>query len=137
MPTPKTSLKATQARPLRFAFTFDEDHNRLELSEDRDELKQAILLRLLAAKGDWFFDRDLGLPWITRREFGVFGILGSMPAVSPQLVEAFIRDELEKEARVTATRNYDITFNEGTRSLEVAFDVIPIDEAPFRIETVI
>ena len=140
---PQKSLKLVQARPLRFGIPFGQaadpslTTNSPMYVTGREELKQAILLRLLEAKGDWFFDEDFGLPWITRREKGIYGFLGAAPPLPTPLIEAFIREEMQKEVRIKRVQNFDIQFDAGERKITVSFDVIPVDEPPFRISVAV
>jgi hypothetical protein len=137
MAVPKRAIKVVQARPLRIAIQYKPDGSGPEIVEGRAELRQAILLRLLGAKGDWPINRFFGLPWVTRRKYGVSGFLGSRPPVPNELVEAWIRTEMKKERRLQGTENYEIKYINATLQLDVAFDAVPVDGSPFRVSALI
>lgn len=147
MSTPNRDIRVFQVDNLKLAIPFEtvegpaaiegDNRNRPQTVRGRAELYQNILNRLITLEGTWFFDRRRGLPWINNREYGVFGILGSAPPVPVALVEAFIRQELDKEPRLKLTRNYEIYYTNPGRELSITFEVVPIDAEPFQVSTVI
>lgn len=140
MPIEQTALKVAQVRPRVVDLVRENGPRgtRFAIATGREELAQAVLLRLLEQKADWYFNPDFGLPWVDNFDAGVYGILGSKPAMSFGLIALFIRRELLKDRRIQALPRVDVDWeNQNLRQVKATIDVIPVNEKPFRISTVI
>lgn len=119
------------------AFDLDFQNNSFVEVQKRAELRQAILLRALENKGDWYYNRDEGLPWIPH-EFSTLGsdfaILGSKPPMPLPLIKLFINDEFNKERKRFTISELDVGVADRPKRLySASMNVIPVNEAPFRV----
>lgn len=134
------ALKVAQVRPRVIDFVREDTGkgSHFAIATGREELAQAILLRLMEQKADWYFNPDFGLPWVDNQDAGIHGILGSKPPMSFGLIALFIRRELLKDKRIRSLPTVDVGWeNENLRQVFATIDVIPITGKPFQVATVI
>lgn len=84
-------------------------------SESRQEVGQHIKQRLLAIKGEWFLDQNLGLPWFDT-------ILGKHSNLD--IVEALLRSQIVGTPGVVTLTEFSLTVPDAaTRVARVTFAV--------------
>lgn len=103
-----------------FAFALDGDYD-LRLTtdengvidfatvEDRDEVEQAVKLRISTRKGEDPFDADVGV-----RFWAIIGIF------NPDFIDAELRRAVLSEPRVEAVTNIIVTLPEANRAQRIA-----------------
>lgn len=83
-----------------------------------ENLAQRLLIRLRTFRGEWFLDQDLGVDY-----FGQ--ILGKNR--NRATVDAIIQAEILQEREVLQLDEYNSTYNNSLRKLDVAFKARTID----------
>lgn len=83
-----------------------------------ENLAQRLLIRLRTFRGEWFLDQDLGVDY-----FGQ--ILGKNR--NKATVDAIIQAEILQEREVLQLDEYNSTYNNSLRKLDVAFKARTID----------
>lgn len=110
----------------------------LKESKNRSELLQAVYLRAIAQKGDWFYDPDFGLPHIPHDKSPLgrgVAFLGMRPRMPFGLMEVLIRDEMSKELRIN-TLTVDAEWKkEAVRQTLAEMTFSAIDAVTFGEET--
>ena len=83
-----------------------------------ENLAQRLLIRLRTFRGEWFLDQDLGVDY-----FGQ--ILGKNR--NKATVDAIIQAEILQEREVLQLDEYNSTYNNSLRKLDIAFKARTID----------
>lgn len=81
----------------------------LAMVYDAEAVGQHAAQRLMAYRGEWFLDKDVGVPWMR-------DLLGK--GYDPILAEAVIKAEIMGTDGVTAIRSFSVRFNRARRELE-------------------
>lgn len=81
----------------------------LAMVHDAEAVGQHAEQRLMAHRGEWFLNKDVGTPWVR-------DILGK--GYDPILAEAVIKSEVLATDGVTAIRSFSVRFNQVRRELE-------------------
>ncbi len=91
-----------QADPVMPKFDLRLGPEGLALCEDFDEIRQGILLRLLMQRGDYRYDRRMGLPWIDHPKGDkTIPLMGSpMDPYNLRRIEVLVMREVFKDPRV-------------------------------------
>lgn len=77
-----------------------------------DEVRQAVARRLRAWRGEWFWNRKFGVPWL---DYLVKA--ANLPALELEIMEEARRDPRLMDPILAAVRSYD----PHTRQVQVAF----------------
>lgn len=81
--------------------------------KNAEAIGQHARQRLMAFEGEWFLDKDVGVPWIGK-------ILGE--GFDPALAEGMIKAVISDTDGVTEITSFSTRFNQHTRNLS-AFDI--------------
>lgn len=76
------------------------------------EVRQAVERRLAAWRGEWFWDRTFGVPWLDYLQKAA-----DIPALEMEIIQEARRDPRLTEPILAVARAYD----PSTRRLEIAF----------------
>lgn len=77
------------------------ENNELKLSRNIDELLQSLMLRILMQRGDYRYDRNMGMPWVDHPRLRETPIMASdMDARNLQRIEILAQREILKNPRV-------------------------------------
>ena len=87
---------------------FLEADGNLALARDADAIAQHARQRLMTYAGEWFLDREVGVPWMR-------DILGQ--AYDPVMAEAVIKAEVLDTEGVTEITSFSVRFNREVRGL--------------------
>jgi phage baseplate assembly protein W len=90
----------------------DELHNIKEIT-GKEELEQAIWMRLQTNRGEWIFDLEFGVPWMDLFE----------SRASAEEFQAAIEEELNKEDRVIEVINVAIEQDIENRKLDLGYEL--------------
>lgn len=85
----------------------------LALVRDAEAVGQHVRTRLMTYEGEWFLDKEVGVPWIR-------DILGR--AYDPALAEAVLKAEILDTDGVIDISSFSVSFSRTTRGLS-AFDI--------------
>lgn len=90
------------ADPVMPKFDLALENNELRLSRNFDEIPQSLLLRVLMQRGDYRYDRRMGLPWIDHPKAGnAVPIMGSlMEPRNLKRIEVLVMREVFKNFKV-------------------------------------
>lgn len=87
----------------------------LKLTDDGEIVKQRIKQALLLFKGEWFLNVDLGIPYYEE-------ILGEKNAIGS--IKAIFVDSIKKVAGVRELSDFNIKFDDKSRTVAINFTVI-------------
>lgn len=85
----------------------------LAMVRDTEAVGQHAEQRLMAHQGEWFLNKDVGVPWVR-------DLLGK--GYDPILAESVIKATILDTDGVTAIRSFKVRFNQQKRELET-FDI--------------
>lgn len=90
------------ADPVMPKFDLALENNELKLARNFEEIPQSLLLRVLMQRGDYRYDRRMGLPWIDHPKAGnVIPIMGSlMEPHNLKRIEVLVMREVFKNFKV-------------------------------------
>lgn len=126
---PSKALKITRKTNLTWDLTFDADGH-LDIIDGRAEWLQANFIGLIMQQGDWFFHRGWGLPWIDNPYLpaGRSHIMGSKPPLDAQLIELYVRQQLNREGRNKRVNYVEASWEDyPRRHLKVEAEIIAVD----------
>lgn len=86
--------------------------NKLSLTSGLKAIEQRITQRLRLFLGEWFLNRDRGVPWIQQ-------VFRKNP--NPIVVDAVIKREIIAEPQVIELQTFELDLDESTRLLTVTF----------------
>lgn len=87
----------------------------LQLTTDQQAVAQRVKQALLLFKGEWFLDRDLGVPYYE-------DILGTKNSIDT--VRAIFVNTIRSVDGVKDLTEFNIEFNDATRTLELKLTII-------------
>jgi len=87
----------------------------LQLTNDDEAVAQRVKRALLLFKGEWFLDRDLGVPYYEN----ILGTKNSLDSVRSVFIQAIRDVEGVKEIK-----NFDMQFNDATRELSIDITIL-------------
>nr|QIG67155.1 baseplate assembly protein W [Rhizobium phage RHph_TM26] len=90
-----------------------ESNGSLAVVHDAEAVGQHVRTRIMSYEGEWFLDKDVGLPWIR-------GLLGGL--YDPVLAEAVIKAEILDTDGVVDINSFSVSFDRTTRGLS-AFNI--------------
>lgn len=93
----------------------------IHFSSGLNAVRQGLELRLATAAGEWFLDRDIGIPYWDNAEFGIVGIIGGK--FDEPLIRAEFRSEIAAAPGVTEILSLNVEFDRPTRELKIAYRV--------------
>lgn len=87
----------------------------LQLTTDEQAIAQRVKQALLLFKGEWFLDRDLGIPYYE----DILGLKNSIDSVRAVFVKA-----IRSVDGVKDLTEFNIEFNDATRTLGIKLTII-------------
>lgn len=95
-----------------------DDSGQLVLVENQDEVKQFLIQKLRAFRGEWFLDITLGVPYYE-------SILVKNP--NPTLIEALLVDEILATPGTLEILEFELDLDKATRELSLNLKVLGED----------
>lgn len=90
-----------------------EANGELAVVRDTEAVGQHVRQRLMAHLGEWFLDREVGVPWVR-------DIVGH--GYDPVLAESVLKAEILDTDGVTDINSFSVRFDNSTRGLS-AYDI--------------
>lgn len=84
------------------------DEDGLVLVYEAQAVGQHVRQRLMTFQGEWFLDKNVGVPWLVR-------ILGNK--FDPDLAESVVKAEILKTDGVREITSFSVSFAKATRGL--------------------
>lgn len=128
MPIPNKSMEVKYVGKRTVDLEMTEGH--VDTIEGKEEWLQANKLGLISQEGDWRFDPAEGLPWLDHPALskGRFPILGRTPPIDEELIELYIYQQLNKDARNEVVRNIDAEWQDiQSRTVSAQAEIIATD----------
>lgn len=92
---------------------FLDDSGSLAVVRDTEAVGQHVRQRLMTYEGEWFLDREAGVPWVR-------DIVGH--GYDPIMAESVLKAEVLDTDGVTDINSFSVRFDNSTRGL-AAFDI--------------
>ena len=117
-----TSVLGQDIRLLDFDIQFSSNQDFAKIS-DRENLKQAILLRLSTEKGEYFVS-DYGSE--------LYSVVGkSFDQLLKNRIIGYVNETLLQEPRITSFEVLDVVFDSGKKQITVSISVLPEGETTY------
>jgi hypothetical protein len=110
-------------------------YGNLVIATGSDAVRQALMTRLRFARGEWFIDESIGIPWLARsnNDNGDY-ILGAKGPPLPAIKEIF-RKAILASPGIASVTSLDVVYDGTRRTASISFTAVQDNGALLVVDT--